>query len=96
MFHIIIVCVVHNPSHQNLQYYCDHEVLDVLCVKYKDHMHQASVVCYSQVFCDREGMRGIVDYTNYDDMKHAIRKLDDSLFFNVFPKAYIRVGISKF
>ncbi|XP_021988854.1 serine/arginine-rich splicing factor SR30 isoform X1 [Helianthus annuus] len=57
----------------------------------KDHMRQAGDVCYSQVFYDREGMRGIVDYTNYDDMKHAIRTLDDSLFFNVFSKAYIQV-----
>ncbi|KAJ0513824.1 putative nucleotide-binding alpha-beta plait domain superfamily, RNA-binding domain superfamily [Helianthus annuus] len=36
-------------------------------------------------------MRGIVDYTNYDDMKYAIRKLDDSVFRNQFSKAYIRV-----
>ncbi|KAI3448563.1 hypothetical protein Pfo_005228 [Paulownia fortunei] len=36
-------------------------------------------------------MRGTVDYTNYDDMKYAIRKLDDSLFRNQFSLAYIRV-----
>ncbi|CAH1418822.1 unnamed protein product [Lactuca virosa] len=42
-------------------------------------------------FRDRDGMRGIVDYTNYDDMKYAVRKLDDSLFRNHFSKAYIRV-----
>ncbi|KAE8728473.1 Serine/arginine-rich splicing factor SR30 [Hibiscus syriacus] len=36
-------------------------------------------------------MTGIVDYTNYDDMKYAIRKLDDSLFRNAFSRAYIRV-----
>ncbi|MQL94368.1 hypothetical protein Taro_027021 [Colocasia esculenta] len=34
---------------------------------------------------------GIVDYTNYDDMKGAIRKLDDSEFRNAFTRAYIRV-----
>ncbi|RRT82671.1 hypothetical protein BHM03_00002176, partial [Ensete ventricosum] len=34
---------------------------------------------------------GIVDYTNYDDMKYAIRKLDDSEFRNAFSRAYIRV-----
>ncbi|KAF9669906.1 hypothetical protein SADUNF_Sadunf13G0013400 [Salix dunnii] len=36
-------------------------------------------------------MTGIVDYTNYDDMKYAIKKLDDSEFRNAFSRAYIRV-----
>ncbi|KAI5658720.1 hypothetical protein M9H77_27513 [Catharanthus roseus] len=57
----------------------------------KDHMRRAGDVCFSQVFRDRDGMRGIVDYTNYEDMKYAIRKLDDSLFRNQFSRAYIRV-----
>ncbi|KAM7481623.1 hypothetical protein LguiB_006206 [Lonicera macranthoides] len=57
----------------------------------KDHMRRAGDVCFSQVFRDRDGMRGIVDYTNYDDMKYAIRKLNDSMFRNSFSKAYIRV-----
>ncbi|KAI3736577.1 hypothetical protein L2E82_26446 [Cichorium intybus] len=57
----------------------------------KDHMRRAGDVCFSQVFRDRDGMRGIVDYTNYDDMKYAVRKLDDSLFRNQFSKAYIRL-----
>ncbi|XP_016461546.1 serine/arginine-rich splicing factor SR30 isoform X3 [Nicotiana tabacum] len=57
----------------------------------KDHMRRAGDVCFSQVFRGRDGMRGIVDYTNYEDMKYAIRKLDDSLFRNQFSRAYIRV-----
>nr|XP_012462635.1 unnamed protein product [Gossypium raimondii] len=57
----------------------------------KDHMRKAGDVCFSQVFRDRGGMTGIVDYTNYDDMKYAIRKLDDSEFRNAFSRAYIRV-----
>ncbi|XP_071932419.1 serine/arginine-rich splicing factor SR30-like isoform X1 [Coffea arabica] len=57
----------------------------------KDHMRRAGDVCFSQVFRDRDGMRGIIDYTNYDDMKYAIRKLDDSLFRNQYSRAYIRV-----
>ncbi|WRX22794.1 RNA recognition motif domain - like 10 [Theobroma cacao] len=57
----------------------------------KDHMRKAGDVCFSQVFRDRGGMTGIVDYTNYDDMKYAIRKLDDSEFRNAFGRAYIRV-----
>ncbi|XWS58152.1 hypothetical protein CRYUN_Cryun08bG0010300 [Craigia yunnanensis] len=57
----------------------------------KDHMRKAGDVGFSQVFRDRGGMKGIVDYTNYDDMKYAIRKLDDSEFRNAFGRAYIRV-----
>ncbi|PKI51495.1 hypothetical protein CRG98_028055 [Punica granatum] len=57
----------------------------------KDHMRRAGDVCFSEVFRDRDGVSGIVDYTNYDDMKYAIRKLDDSLFRNAFSRAYIRV-----
>ncbi|KAF3795774.1 Serine/arginine-rich splicing factor [Nymphaea thermarum] len=57
----------------------------------KDHMRRAGDVCFSEVFRERGGTRGIVDYTNYDDMKYAIRKLDDSEFRNAFSRAYIRV-----
>ncbi|EEE67802.1 hypothetical protein OsJ_25544 [Oryza sativa Japonica Group] len=57
----------------------------------KDHMRNAGDVCYSEVYREGGGTIGIVDYTNYDDMKYAIRKLDDSEFKNAFSKAYIRV-----
>jgi len=57
----------------------------------KDHMRRAGDVCFSQVFRDSSGTTGIVDYTNYDDMKYAIRKLDDSEFRNAFSRGYIRV-----
>ncbi|XP_006658109.1 serine/arginine-rich-splicing factor SR34 [Oryza brachyantha] len=57
----------------------------------KDHMRNAGDVCYSEVYREGSGTIGIVDYTNYDDMKYAIRKLDDSEFKNAFSKAYIRV-----
>ncbi|KAI4301756.1 hypothetical protein L6164_035003 [Bauhinia variegata] len=57
----------------------------------KDHMRKAGDVRFSQVFRERGGMMGIVDYTNYEDMKYAIRKLDDSEFRNAFSRAYIRV-----
>ncbi|XP_073100251.1 serine/arginine-rich splicing factor SR30 isoform X2 [Elaeis guineensis] len=57
----------------------------------KDHMRRAGDVCFSEVFRDRQGTTGIVDYTNYDDVKYAIRKLDDSEFRNAFSRAYIRV-----
>nr|CAD1829936.1 unnamed protein product [Ananas comosus var. bracteatus] len=57
----------------------------------KDHMRRAGDVCFSEVFRDGRGTSGVVDYTNYDDMKYAIRKLDDSEFRNAFSRAYIRV-----
>ncbi|XP_062143428.1 serine/arginine-rich splicing factor SR34B-like isoform X1 [Alnus glutinosa] len=57
----------------------------------KDHMRQAGDVCFSQVFRDGSGTTGIVDYTNYEDMKYAVKKLDDSEFRNAFSRSYVRV-----
>ncbi|KAJ6319847.1 hypothetical protein OIU78_015283, partial [Salix suchowensis] len=57
----------------------------------KDHMRRAGDVCFSQVFRDGSGTTGIIDYTNYEDMKYAIKKLDDSEFRNAFSRAYVRV-----
>ncbi|XP_016698708.1 serine/arginine-rich splicing factor SR30 isoform X3 [Gossypium hirsutum] len=45
----------------------------------KDHIRKAGDVCFSQVFRDREGMIGIVDYTNYDDMKYVGETMEMSL-----------------
>ncbi|XP_057961706.1 serine/arginine-rich splicing factor SR30-like isoform X2 [Malania oleifera] len=57
----------------------------------KDHMRQAGDVSFSQVFRGRHGVYGVVDYTNHEDMKYAIRKLDDSEFRNAFSRSYVRV-----
>ncbi|XP_073040721.1 serine/arginine-rich splicing factor SR30-like isoform X1 [Primulina eburnea] len=57
----------------------------------KDHMRRAGDVCFSQVFNEGSGKTGIADYTNYDDMKYAIKKLDDSEFRNAFSRARIHV-----
>ncbi|CAN4113650.1 unnamed protein product [Withania somnifera] len=57
----------------------------------KDHMRRAGDVCFSQVFREGSGTTGIVDYTNYDDMKYAIKKLDESEFRNAFSRSTIRV-----
>ncbi|CAL5357622.1 unnamed protein product [Camellia sinensis] len=66
----------------------------------KDHMRRAGDVCFSQVFRDgsvhgKSRTTGIVDYTNYDDMKYAIRKLDDSEFRNAFTRAIVRYKSSR-
>lgn len=57
----------------------------------KDHMRKAGDVCFAEVSRDSQGTFGLVDYTNYDDMKYAIRKLDDTEFRNPWAKSYIRV-----
>ncbi|GJN14170.1 hypothetical protein PR202_gb00959 [Eleusine coracana subsp. coracana] len=57
----------------------------------KDHMRRGGDVCYADVYREAGATVGVVDYTNYDDMKYAIRKLDDSEFRNAFSKAYVRV-----
>nr|CAB3461702.1 unnamed protein product [Digitaria exilis] len=57
----------------------------------KDHMRRAGDVCFSDVYREAGATIGIADYTNYEDMKHAIRKLDDSEFRNAFSRAHIRV-----
>ncbi|CAN7089295.1 unnamed protein product, partial [Brassica rapa subsp. narinosa] len=57
----------------------------------KDHMRKGGEVCFSQVFRDGRGTTGIVDYTSYEDMKYAIKKLDDTEFRNAFSRGYVRV-----
>ena len=57
------------------------------CVDYapclQDHMRRAAKPLYTDVRSDRDGKPvGIVEFETYDDMKLAIRKLDDSEFDN--------------
>jgi len=58
----------------------------------KDHMRKAGDVCFAEVSRDSDGTFGLVDYTNYEDMKYAIRKLDDTEFKNPWTRSYIRVS----
>ncbi|CAM8985011.1 unnamed protein product [Rhodiola kirilowii] len=57
----------------------------------KDHMRKAGDVCFAEVSRDSDGTYGLVDYTNHEDMKYAIRKLDDTEFKNPWARSYIRV-----
>ncbi|GAA0162374.1 RNA splicing factor [Lithospermum erythrorhizon] len=57
----------------------------------KDHMRKAGDVCFAEVMRDSDGAYGLVDYTNYEDMKYAIRKLDDTEFKNPWTRTRIRV-----
>ncbi|RWS28937.1 Serine/arginine-rich splicing factor 1-like protein [Leptotrombidium deliense] len=55
----------------------------------KDHMREAGDVCYADVYKDGTG---VVEFLRYEDMKYAIKKLDDSRFRSHEGEvAYIRV-----
>ena len=43
----------------------------------KDHMREAGDVCFADVFKDGSG---VCEYVRYEDMKYALKKLDDSKF----------------
>lgn len=43
----------------------------------KDHMREAGDVCFADVHKDGTG---VVEFLRYEDMKYAIKKLDDSRF----------------
>ncbi|XP_064612101.1 serine/arginine-rich splicing factor 1B-like isoform X1 [Liolophura sinensis] len=55
----------------------------------KDHMREAGDVCYADVYKDGTG---VVEFLRKEDMKYAVRKLDDSKFRSHEGEvAYIRV-----
>lgn len=47
----------------------------------KDHMREAGDVCYADVYKDGTG---VVEFLRYEDMKYAVKKLDDSRFAAIF------------
>lgn len=46
-------------------------------LKFQDHMREAGDVCFADAFKDGSG---VVEFLRYEDMKYAIKKLDDSRF----------------
>jgi len=55
----------------------------------KDHMREAGDVCFADVFKDGSG---VCEYVRYEDMKYALKKLDDTRFkSHEGETAYIRV-----
>lgn len=55
----------------------------------KDHMREAGDVCFADVYKDGSG---VVEFLRSEDMKYAIKKLDDSRFRSHEGEvAYIRV-----
>jgi len=59
----------------------------------KDHMREAGDVCFADVYKDGTG---VVEFLRYEDMKYAIKKLDDSRFrSHEGETSYIRVKDDK-
>merc|ERR1712141_482941 len=55
----------------------------------KDHMREAGDVCFADVYKDGSG---VCEYVRYEDMKYALKKLDDTKFkSHEGATAYIRV-----
>ncbi|KAG5681984.1 hypothetical protein PVAND_011383 [Polypedilum vanderplanki] len=55
----------------------------------KDHMREAGDVCFADVYKDGSG---VVEFLRHEDMKYAIKKLDDSRFRSHEGEvAYIRI-----
>lgn len=57
----------------------------------KDHMREAGDVCYADVYRDGSG---VVEYLRYDDMKYALRKLDDTKFKSHEVGLYDKLGFA--
>lgn len=55
----------------------------------KDHMREAGDICYADVYHDGTG---VVEFIRYEDMKYAVKKLDDTKFkSHEGETSYIRV-----
>ena len=57
----------------------------------QDHFRKVCTPNYVNVFRDRGGVIGVVEFDTPEDLARAIRKLDDTEFRNPFERAYIRV-----
>lgn len=57
----------------------------------QDHFRKVVKPSYTNVFRDRGGLIGVVEFENQEDLDLAIRKLDDTEFKNPFERCYVRV-----
>lgn len=62
-----------------------------LSLCWQDHFRKVCTPNYVNVFRDRGGVLGVVEFDSPEDLARAIRKLDDTEFRNPFERAYIRV-----
>jgi arginine/serine-rich splicing factor 1/9 len=47
--------------------------------------------CFADVYRERGEAVGVAEFESEDDMRLAIRRLDDTEFKNPFEKSYIRI-----
>ena len=57
----------------------------------QDHFRKVVKPAYTNVYRDRGGLIGVVEFESQDDLDLAIRKLDDTEVRNPFERAYIRI-----
>eukprot|EP00879_Flechtneria_rotunda_P023087 GHRR01024406.1.p1 GENE.GHRR01024406.1~~GHRR01024406.1.p1 ORF type:complete len:194 (+),score=40.04 GHRR01024406.1:401-982(+) len=57
----------------------------------KDHFRQYVKPMFTDVYRERGEAVGVAEFETVEDMRYAIRKLDDTEFKNPFEKSYIRI-----
>ena len=57
----------------------------------QDHFRKVVDPTFAKVYSERDRLYGVVEFESYEDLKYAIRKLDDTEFKNRYDRAYIRV-----
>lgn len=57
----------------------------------QDHFRVIVKPAYTNVYRERGGVLGVVEFDTREDLERAIRKLDDTEFKNPFDRAFIRV-----
>ena len=64
------------------------QLFDWVC---QDHFRRFVNPAFTSVYSEREKVFGVVEFDSSDDLKYAIRKLDNTEFKNPFDRAYIRI-----
>lgn len=57
----------------------------------QDHFRTCVKPCFTDVYRDRGEAVGVAEFETMEDMRTAIRRLDDTEFKNPFEKTYIRI-----
>lgn len=57
----------------------------------QDHFRQVVKPCFTDVYRERGEAVGVAEFETMEDMRTAIRRLDDTEFKNPFEKSYIRI-----
>lgn len=75
-----------------------HSISRLCCTQYEvhhplvqDHFRVIVKPAYTNVYRERGGVLGVVEFDTREDLERAIRKLDDTEFKNPFDRAFIRV-----